>query len=315
MGTGPRTLPNAWPASLSGRRPSRLGPGALPYLLALPIVLYEGLFVVYPIVQGLAASFQNVTLGAKPAVWVGLKNYQRMFSDEDFLPVVLTTLGYMVLVVTLSLATGLGVSLLLNKTFRGRSIARAVATIPWAFPDVPAVLVFLWMFSPLFGVANVFARALTGADQNYNWFQTENLARFVILLISTWKAFPFYSLVMLAALQGVPTELYEAVRIDGGNLWQSFRHVTLPALRPTIGLLALLAAIFSFRSFTFIYLLTNGGPNSATETLVVHVYNTAFQFYDYSYGATWGVTGFVVALALAVVYLALQRRAERAEGR
>src|SRR5262249_37583730 len=96
MGTGPRTLPGTWPGSLSGRRPSRFGLRALPYLLALPIVLYEGLFIVYPIFQGLAASFQNVTLGAKPATWVGFANYQRMLTDEDFVPVVLTTLGYMV---------------------------------------------------------------------------------------------------------------------------------------------------------------------------------------------------------------------------
>lgn len=168
MGTRTRTLLWPWPGFLSQRRNSRLGPGALPYLLALPIVLYEGVFVVYPIFQGLTASFQNITLGAQPAVWVGLTNYARMFDNEAFVPVVLTTLGYMVLVVVFSLGTGLGVSLLLNKTFRGRAMARAVATIPWAFPDVPAVLIFLWMFSPLFGVANVFARAMTGADQNFN---------------------------------------------------------------------------------------------------------------------------------------------------
>jgi multiple sugar transport system permease protein len=157
---------------------------------------------------------------------------------------------------------------------------------------------------------NVFARLLPGVRQNPTWLLDPGLAFLAIVLITAWKAFPFYSLVILAALQTVPAELYEAARVDGAGPLQSFRSVTWPAILPTLSLLAVLASIFSVRQFTIIFLLTGGGPSGATETLVVRIYNTAFRFYDFSYGAAIGVAGFVLALAVALLFLALQRRQE-----
>jgi multiple sugar transport system permease protein len=131
-----------------------------------------------------------------------------------------------------------------------------------------------------------------------------------VVLITAWKAFPFYGLVLLAALQTVPGELYEAARVDGAGALRVFRSVTLPGILPTLLLLVVLACIFSFRQFTIIFLLTGGGPSSATETLVVRVYNTAFRFYDFSYGAAIASVGFLVTLAIAFVFLGVQRRQE-----
>ena len=130
-------------------------------------------------------------------------------------------------------------------------------------------------------------------------------------MIASWKAFPFYSLVILAALQSVPQELYEAATVDGANPIQLFRHITLPGIGTTLELLVVLAMIFSFKQFTIIFLMTGGGPSGATETIVMRIFNTAFRFYDYSYATAIGVAGFVVSLVIAFFFVVLQARRAR----
>lgn len=290
-------------------RTRRRRPAWLPYLLVLPILAYEGVFILYPIYQGLKSSLYKQPLGGQER-WVGLDNYRRMLGDSGFWEVMGTTLVYMLAVIVVAVGFGLGSALVLNRHFRGRTVARAVMTMPWAFPDVPTVLVFVWMLDSNFGVMNVFARSLPWVDESPRWLLDPTLARLSVILITAWKGFPFYSLVILAALQTVPPELAEAARVDGANKVQAFFAVTLPSIMPTLLLLTVLASIFSFKQFTIIWLLTGGGPSGATNTVVVEIYNTAFRFYDFSYAAVLGAAGFVMALTVALVFLAVQRRQE-----
>lgn len=283
----------------------------LPYLLVLPIVLYEGMLILYPIAQGVYSSFTKTEVGGGNPTWVGLKNYQRMLEDAGFWRVMGNTLVYMLAVIVVALAAGLVTALILNRSFRGRTVTRGLMTLPWAFPEVPTVLVFIWILNPTFGVINVFARLLPGIDENLMWLLDGRLAMVWVILITAWKGFPFYSLVIIAALQTVPADLYDAAHVDGANPLQAFRHVTLPSIAPTLLLLAVLASIFSFKQFTLIWLLTGGGPSGATETVVVRIYNTAFRFYDFSYGATIGVAGFLVAMFIALVFVWIQVRQEQ----
>jgi multiple sugar transport system permease protein len=225
-----------------------------------------------------------------------------------------TTIVYMVAVIVVAIGVGLGSALVLNRAFKGRTLARALMTMPWSFPDVPTVLIFLWMLNPSFGVMNIFARLLPWVNENPTWLLDRNLAFVSVVLITAWKGFPFYSLVILAALQTVPAELTEAARVDGASHRQAFFAVTLPAISPTLLLLTVLAAIFSFKQFTIIWLLTGGGPSGATETVVVRIYNEAFRFYDFSYAAVIGVAGFLLALTISLVFLAVQRRQEMEVG-
>lgn len=286
------------------------GAAMLPYLLALPILLYELVFILYPIFQGLRSSFYRQPLGGQPA-WVGFDNYARMLADASFWAVMRTTVVYMLAVVAVAIGFGLFAALILNRQFRGRTLARGLMTVPWAFPDVPTVLIFLWMLNPNFGVMNVFASFLPWVEQNPTWLLDQRLAFFSVVLVTAWKGFPFYSLVILAALQAVPSDLMEAARIDGANARQSFFAVTLPVISPTLLLLTVLASIYSFKQFTIIWLLTGGGPVGATETIAIRIYNTAFRFYDFSYAGVLGVAGFVLALTVALVFLTIQRRQER----
>jgi multiple sugar transport system permease protein len=283
----------------------------LPYLLALPILAYEALFILYPIYQGVQSSFTKQTIG-KPATWVGTANYRRLIHDDNFWHSVQQTTIYMVAVIVVALAFGLGSALLLNRPFHGRTIARATMTLPWAFPDVPTVLVFIWVLNPNFGVANRLTGTLPFVSEHQKWLLDPNLAMPLVVLITAWKGFPFYSLVILAALQTVPQELTEAARVDGANKFQAFWAVTLPCISPTLLLLTVLAAIFSFKQFTLVYLLTGGGPAGATDTLVVRIYQTAFRFHNFPYAATIGVASFVMVITIALLFLAVQRRQEMA---
>ena len=286
----------------------------LPYMLVLPILLYEGLMILYPIAQGVYGSFTRIELAAnRPATWIGWANYERMLNDPGFWKVMQTTLLFTVLVIVVAVGIGLFTALLFNRPFRYRPAARALLMLPWAFPEVPVVMIFIWILSPQFGVVNVLARLIPGVTQNPQWLQVPELAMGWMVLIASWKAFPFYSLVILAALQGVPRELYEAAKVDGASPLQLFRSITLPGIGTTLELLVVLASIFSFKQFTIIYLMTGGGPSGATETIVMRIFNTAFRFYDYSYAAAIGVAGFLVSLVIAFVFILLQARRTREE--
>jgi multiple sugar transport system permease protein len=160
-------------------------------------------------------------------------------------------------------------------------------------------------------VINILARMLPGVTTNPQWLQVPTLAMGWMVLIAAWKAFPFYSLVILAALQSVSQELYEAATVDGANALQLFRHITIPGISTTLELLVVLASIFSFKQFTIIYLMTGGGPSGATETIVIRIFNTAFRFYDYSYATAIGVAGFIVSLVIAFFFIILQARRAR----
>ena len=297
-------------ATASSRNRRRLH--LLPYALVIPIILYEGLLIVYPIAQGIYGSFTRIELASNsPTKWVGLDNYERMFADPGFWKVIQTTLIFTALVIIVAVGAGLFTALLFNRPFRFRPAARGMLMMPWAIPEVPVVMIFIWILSPQFGVVNILARMLPGVTENPQWLQVPELAMGWMVLISSWKAFPFYSLVILAALQAIPQELYEAARVDGANPLQLFWHITLPGIGTTLELLVVLASIFSFKQFTIIFLMTGGGPSGATETIVIRIYNTAFRFYDYSYATALGVAGFIISLVIAFFFIILQARRGR----
>jgi multiple sugar transport system permease protein len=281
----------------------------LPYMLAIPIIIYEVFFILIPILQQFASSFTSDVIGIGAVKYIGTANYDRMFGDYKFWNSIRVTLIFMVATVIVAVGSGVVAALLMNERYRGRSVVRTIITLPWAFPDIPTIIVFFWILNPSFGVLNVFARALLPwLTDNPKWFQDSALAMPLVVAIAAWKAFPFYGLVTLSAMQAIPAELYEAARVDGANSVANFRWVTLPAILPTLALLAVLACIFSFRQFALIFLATGGGPGRVTETLVLQVYKTAFTSFDFSYGATLGVAGFVAVFAITLIFVLLQRR-------
>jgi multiple sugar transport system permease protein len=288
-------------AAIPSRRRYRLGDGVA-YSLILPLLALEGVFLVYPIFRGIATSVEN------PDGSYDFSNFSTMLADPDFWAIMLRTLLFTVLVDVAVLLTGLGVALLMNRQFRGRGVVRGLLTIPWAVPEVPVAITFIFMIDPTFGVFNLLARLLPGVTENPQWTLDPTLAMAIVVIVTVWKGFPFYSLVLLAALQAVPEELYEAARLDGASRWGQFRHVTLPGIRPSIALLAVLAFIYSMQQFTLIWLITGGGPVDATLTLAPAIYMQAFRFYDFEYAAAMAVVGLVFSVLATLAFLAVQRR-------
>jgi multiple sugar transport system permease protein len=271
------------------------------------------LLVVYPITQAVWTSLTDKTLGAaadKKINFVGLHNYNALLHSTNFLASLRITITYAFLNVVFSVGAGLLTAILVNKKFRGRSGIRALMTAPWAFPDIASVIIFIWILNAAFGVIGILNVHLP-FDTSGGWLTSSPYAFVSIIVMSMWKTFPFYSIVFLAALQGVPEDLTEAATVDGAGPFQRFKTVTLPSIRPTFVLLALLAFIFAFRQFSMIYLTTGGGPERDTETLVLAVYNTAFKYYDLALSSAIGVIGLIVTFVIAVVFLALQSRAEK----
>ena len=283
-----------------------VGSRAFPYLLILPMLALEGALVIYPIIRGALFSLETDT-------GLGLDNYRTMLADPDFWRMIGHTLVFTLSVDVAILAIGLSLALLMNWSFRGRGLVRSLLTIPWAIPEVPVAITFVLMLDPSFGVFNAFLRLFPGVTENPQWLLDPVLAMVVVIAVTVWKGFPFYSLVLLSALQSVPDELYEAGRIDGAGRFALFRHITLPGIRDTLALLAVLAFIYSTQQFTLIWLITGGGPVDATTTLAPAIYMQAFRFYNFPYAGAIAVVGFVISAVATLVFVAAQRRVETSE--
>lgn len=292
---------------MSGLRSARLESRVWPYLLIAPTMICISAFVLYPIVSGIALSFRGVKF-AEPAPFIGLGNYKHMVKDPAFWNSVKITLIYTVFSVVGTFTVSLATALLINSRFKGRTVARALVTLPWAIPEVASVLVWSWMFDYQFGVVNYLLMKFGIVSESLQWLLDSRLAMIAVLIVTIWKVFPLGSLVLLSGLQAISTDLYEAAVIDGAGRWQQFTNVTLPGLRPVSGVLLLLNTIWALRRFTIIWVMTQGGPMDATQTLSVAVYRNAFNYFDMGYASAIGVSGFLISLLLSIAYLIYDRR-------
>lgn len=277
----------------------------LPYSLLLPILAFELIFVIYPIGRGIIMSFQSNHFGV--VSWSGLDNFSSMLGDSIFWASLVTTFKFTFSMVVVWLLLGLAVALLMNWSFQGRGFARALLAVPWAVPDIPVILTFTIMLDPNFGIFNRFASIIPGVHHQIQWLTSTNLAFIAIVMIEAWKGFPFYALILLSSLQSIPDDLYEAAKVDGAGALRCFRAITLPALMPTLALLAILAFIFSFQQFSLIYLTTGGGPGTDTTTLALLIYNQAFQFFNYNYASAIAVIALLLALLGTLIYVIFER--------
>jgi len=291
------------------------GVGWAPYLFCAPVMLYLLVFQAYPLVQELYLSFtQTSLLSPGKHDWVGLRNYADLFGQAEFNQVLLVTAAYTVACVVFSIGIGLGTALLLNMPFRGRGIARSLITIPWAAPPVAVALIFIWMFNGQYGVLQHAFNFLGLSSGMEGWLDNPSRALPAVLLTTVWQIFPFTSVVILSALQGVSSDLREAAVIDGADRLSVFGAVVWPAIRPTVMLLTLFITIWSLRRFDLIWLMTQGGPIGSTNTLVIELYRRAFTYRELGEAAAVGMVGLSLALVITVVYFRLTVRAERAAG-
>lgn len=299
------------------RNPARIhGSRLLPYFLLAPAAIYLVVLQGIPLVQGFRLSLSNATL-FRPTDFdfVGLSNFADLVQSADFWHSVSVTIIYVVCCVAGTVGIGLGVAILMNRKFAGRGIVRSLVIIPWAAPPVAVALIAVWMLDPRYGIINRILAAVHLLPAGGNWLDNPSLALIAVLGVTIWQLFPFTSVVTLAALQSVPADLNEAAMLDGANARQRFAAVTWPAIRPTVALIAILMTIWSLRRFELIWLMTQGGPVGATNTLVIDLYRQSFVLRDLGSGAAIGVVALIVSTAITVVYFILSNRAEGKGGR
>jgi multiple sugar transport system permease protein len=297
------------------RRQARLSRRARERLLAYgflsPIVAMVGLLMAYPMYVAIDLSLRGGRatnlrrLGDQPLT---LDNYVEVLTDPALLSDLWRSGVYTVGVVLPAFALGLGLALLLNKAFPGRRLLRPLVLLPWAVPGIVVSAGFRWLLDASFGVLNYLLRSVGLLSENVAWLADGRTAMVAVVIPTVWKFYPFFTLVLLAALQAVPGVLYEAARVDGAAPWQQFRNITWPALRSPAALAIVITGIGVFREFDFIFPLTGGGPDDATQTLAIRIYNEAFEFFEMGTAAALGmVTTFIAGAVLLAAGRSVRR--------
>jgi len=273
-------------------------------MLMLPTAAITLFIVGYPtyvIIQGSLHDARILRLSYDSPLT--LENYVRFFSNWRFLKPLIATLIYTTNVTAFTCLIGLGSALLLNRSFVGRAIARGLALLPWPIPMSIVALMTLLVTDPSVGILNHALTRMGLFARPESWVSSPSLAMIAVSLASIWKGYPFFTIILLAGLQAIPIHLYEAAHIDGADAWQRLRHITLPSLRPVIKIGILLQMLWLIKDFTLLLIVTNGGPGGTTETLGLHVYRNAFEFFRMDYAAAAGVMVLLLALILSILVL------------
>ncbi|MEJ2509573.1 MAG: sugar ABC transporter permease [Gammaproteobacteria bacterium] len=281
------------------------------WLFCTPAALGLLIFIVVPFLLAVAMSFTSLRLGSPlPLEWVGLRQYGRIFSDPAFLQALANNLIFALTVVPVQTALALGLALLLNQRLRAMAVFRTLFFMPVVFPLSLVAVVWVLIYAPgPNGMLNAALSALTfGAWQARDFLHDAHLALPAIMLTSIWQGAGFQMVVLLAGLQAIPGELYEAARVDGAGPWQRFWHVTLPQLRNPLVFVVIVTSILSFRVFDQVRIMTHGGPHDASTTVIYEAVQAAFDRAQVARGAAMSVVFFLVVVLITLVQRRLLRQ-------
>lgn len=288
--------PSSWRSALSWWVERRIA-----YVLILPTLLGIAIITLYPLVYAFIISFQDNRLRSRESPFIGFDNYRVIAADPEVWNSIWITLIFMFVSVVGSFAIGLVLALLLNRPLWGRRYIRSLFIIPWAIPAFVAALTWSWMFNDQFGILTAVSKDL-GFSRPPIWLDKDH-ALWSLIGVMTWKSFPFQLVVLLAGLQSIPSDLYEAASVDGANALQRFQAITLPLLQPVAMVSILLAAINAFHYFPIPWILTRGGPSNATNVISIQTYSQAFGAGNFGRGAAAAILMFLFILAMSAAYI------------
>jgi multiple sugar transport system permease protein len=278
------------------------------WLMMAPPLLFLVALVGYPFCYGILLSLQDRPV-AHPGTFIGLKNFATNLHDPIFWQVALNTFVYTAVATLLKMVGGLALAVAMNQQFPLKNLVRALMLLPFIVPTVLSTVAWLWILDPAFSVLNWLLVLLGVPKPGPSWLGNPLLAMVSIIAINTWRGLPFYGITLLAGLQTVPPELYEAATIDGAGGWQRFRYVTLPLLQPIILIVTLFSVIFTFADFQLVYVLTHGGPQNATQLFATYAFDIAMGAGQLGLGASIALA-MLPALALLIVALTIYLRRE-----
>lgn len=294
--------------SVSAALPARAVPARrwrtrlLPYGLLTPAVLVTFVIVFLPMTEAVVTSlYEFVLFRPNAARFVGLNNYFKLLQDPVFWITLKHTAIWIGLTVPLQMGIGLIAALILNRSFPWRGLARALVIIPWALPSVVIALMWRWIYDANTGVLNEILLRLAIVQSAVPWLADPDKALYAVIVTLTWQGFPFFAVMILAGLQGIPKSRYEAAAIDGASAWRQFRHVTLPGIAGVLATAGLLRIIWVANSIDVIFVMTGGGPGYATQTLPLYAFVKARQNLDFGYGTTIAVM-FTLLLGTVVAF-------------
>lgn len=278
------------------------------YLLATPVVIVLLAVTAYPLFYNLWNSFHHVDYLLPPlGGFAGVSNYTKLFTNNQFVPGLVHTVGFTIVSVAVEAVVGLALALALSKPFRGRGIVRAAIFIPWAVPTVVSAELWKTMFDPQQGFVNYLLGVLHLPLASTTWLDSTWTAWAAILVADAWRNTPFMAIVLLAGLQVIPGDIYEAARIDGAGAWQTFRRLTLPLLKPALMVALIFRTLSSFLIFDVVYIMTGGGPGTSTQVLSYLNYQAFLSNFDFGYGGAIAVALVVMALIIAAAYVRMFR--------
>jgi multiple sugar transport system permease protein len=277
---------------------------ALAYLLVAPTVAVLLALTIYPLIYSIKTSLQG-----ESGNWT-LQNFARLAGDQFFLSALAHTLVYTAIALTLEFLIGLALAVLLDTQMRARGLFRTLLLVPMMLPPVVVGVVWRLMLNSNFGAVNGTLKGVGVNTEALTWTASPKLAMASVIVADVWQWTPFMFLILLAGLQAIPREPYEAALIDGSSAWQTFRHVTLPLLKPAILIALLLRTMDLLRVFDQIFILTEGGPGLATETVSLYIYRTAFRFSNFGYAAAMSFVLLVITNVISVGYIRLLQTRE-----
>ena len=283
------------------------------WVLLAPMLLVMLLLTAWPLLRTIWLSFTDAALigsGETPA-WIGLENYLYALSDPDFQASVWRTLYFTLVSVTFEGVIGVLVALLLNQKFVGRNVLRVLVILPWALPTIVNAMMWRLNFNPDYGSINALLSQLGIIDGYRSWLGSPDAALNAVMFADIWKNYPLVTLLVLAALQSIPEDLFEAARLDGASAWRRFRAITFPAIVAPLGVALVLRTIDAFKIFDIIYVMTRGGPVDSTKTLSFFVYQESFSYLRAGSGAAYAILMTLMCALLITLYLLMlwhQRR-------
>jgi multiple sugar transport system permease protein len=291
------------------RWPRQTAEFAWGYFLILPALLLMALVIGVPLVKAVGISLTNSTFINPVPTFVGLRNFALMVQSSIFWEVVSTSLIWTGTVVVAQLICGFATALLLNLRFRGRGLARALIILPWVCPGVIAAIIWRVIDDPYLGPINA-ALAWAGLRHpTIAWLGQPATALGAVIVAAIWKGTPFSTVMYLAALQGVSTEVLEAATIDGAGAWGRLRHVIIPQTMPVIRVLLLLTTVWTFNYFELVYIMTQGGPGDATQIFPTYIYKLAFDQIRYGAASAYGMIALLILLVFSLLYIAQLNKA------
>lgn len=272
------------------------------WLLLLPTLAVVAVIAFFPLVQTIYLSFTNDRLASpQPTEWVGLENYRFLLKDTVFRDSIVTTVKFALITLTFELILGLIIALVVNSSFKGRGFTRAAMLIPWAIPTVVSARMWAWMYNDVYGVFNDLFQRLHLIDRNIAWVAEPRYSLAAISAVDIWKTTPFVALLLLAGLQVIPSDVYEAATVDGANKIQQFFRITLPLLRPAIMVTLIFRTLDALRVFDVFYVMF--GARRDTQTMAIYAQNNIVAFSDTGYGSAIAVAIFLIIGIFVVAYV------------